>query len=81
MESAQIEMIRFSGPGRSTVCRAKSSVFSKVLEPKIDLPDTHPLLAPVIVRFRRRQGYSYPWRAVYRIYLVNRHGDAKFTVS
>jgi hypothetical protein len=41
IESAQTDITRLSGPGISTVCRAKSSVFSKVFEPKVNLPDTH----------------------------------------
>jgi hypothetical protein len=42
IESAQIAMTRLIGPGRSTVCLAKSPVVSAVVEPKMSLPDTHP---------------------------------------
>jgi hypothetical protein len=45
IESAQTEMTRLSGPGSSTVCRAKSPVVSTVFKPKVNLPDTHLLAA------------------------------------
>jgi hypothetical protein len=45
IESAQTEMTRLSGPGNSTVCRAKSPVVSTVFKPKVNLPDTLPLAA------------------------------------
>ena len=45
IESAQIAIIRFNGPGRSMVCRAKSSVLSTLFESKVSLPDTYPLTA------------------------------------
>jgi hypothetical protein len=37
--SAQIAMTRFSGPGRSIVCRAKSLVVSTLFELNLSLPD------------------------------------------
>jgi hypothetical protein len=52
-ESVQIAITRFSGPGISTVCRAKLLVDSTVFEPKMNLPDTHPQLATFSIRFGR----------------------------
>src|SRR5882672_4820858 len=39
--SAQTAMACLTGPGRFTVCRAKPSVLSTRVGPKVNLPDTH----------------------------------------
>src|SRR6185437_1966835 len=57
-KSAQIAMTRLSGPGISTVCRAKSPVVATVFEPKINLPDSTPRPATGTRQFRRSRGFS-----------------------
>ena len=74
MESVQIAMTRLSGPGISTVCRAKLLVDSTVLGPKMNLPDTHPQLARLSIA--ADTDFFISLRIVYRIYLVIRqHAD------
>src|ERR1700679_231481 len=57
-ESAQTVTTRFNGRGKSTVCRAKSSDFSNVLERKVNLPDKHPHRRPLVQLHRRQDIFS-----------------------
>jgi hypothetical protein len=78
----QIAMVRFSGPGISTVCRAKLLVVSTVFEPKMNLPDAHPHLATISTSDSALTWiFLSPWRVVYRIYLVKRQQCFELTAS
>ena len=83
IESVQIAMTRFTGPGRSTVCRAKSSVLSTLFELNLSLPDTIPPTCDQMP-FNSAAGKGFffsPCCTVYRFYLVSHLQRRKFTRS